>query len=196
MMYFQVGLPMPKEVKYPVNTQTQWISYDISGLTLFVGLPNMTEKETDIFASGNFDIGFIEMHNIVFISFRFKDKKNPNITLPYSDLAYHPQFAGVPKDEYFDDTVATKLKENSDIGLGFNVIAFDSKSGIVKGQSIAPLGSRFSIAFAECMERLVQNPIAKEEYENKVLTIQARYNSKEIYSLAKYQYRHKRKQEH
>ena len=181
---------MPKEIEYQANTQSHWISYDTNGLTLFMGLPNMTEKESDIFASGNFDLGFVEMYNIAFISFHFKDKENPNITTPYADLAYHPQYLGVPEDEYFDDTVATKYKENSDIGLGFNVIAFDSKSGIVKGQQIVGLSNRFSIAFAECMERLVKNPIAKDEYLTKVLAIQARYNSKEIYKLAKYQYRH------
>ncbi|MBG9732265.1 hypothetical protein ABD87_22840 [Lysinibacillus sphaericus] len=193
MMYFQVGLPMPKEIEYQANTQTHWITYDANGLTLFIGFPNMTEKESDIFASGNFEIGFIEMSNIAFISFHFKDKKNPNLTIPYCDLAYHPQFLGVPADEYFDDTVVTKLKENSDITLAFNVIAFDSRTGIVKGQQIVALGSRFSIAFAECMERLVKSPIAKDEYMNKVLAVQARYNSKEIYKLAKYQYRHRGK---
>lgn len=188
-----VGSKLPSQISYPVGRPVQWVEYGNSGLTLYIGYPQMSEMETNLFSGGNFTVALNELNNVDFFTFKFHDRNNPNIAIPPMEAPYHPNLEDTYDETLDFESDIKSLRQDPEMGIAFSIIAFDSLTGIVKGLSFVSLSNRFSTVMLESMANLYKTRMSREEFIRNVSVVQACCSTEEVFKTSKYQYRHTRR---
>lgn len=157
--------------KYPGNYSQEGIKLDYNGgFTLYIMLPDLNGEEIKDIKSGSYRFGLTVIENILFFISEFGNSIN------LSDAPFH---FGL----YIDNRVKELPRELLEgQGIGLNIIAIDSYTGIVKVLRLIGLPTDFSRELIKICIRQSNLRVDSSQYNRKFSRIQSAYSSENLYN--------------
>lgn len=146
------------------------MSYDAcNGMTLFFFLENPPEDVLREISTGHdFEISLADIEKVGFFTLRFG-------ALPYGDCAFAPCLFSPPYP------IAPPAPGG---GIALNVIVVDSAPGEIVYMRTITLGYEFSVKLANWFQNRMALPLSLDEYGQIVRRTYARYNTRDLRSMA------------
>ncbi len=168
MIEFAVGK------KNPVEREGMFIQADESGLTLFMTLDHLTEKEIEGCKNGSISIDLVYLKDIVFFVTKIEGFEVSDASFVANNSSFKPV-------------------ENVEEGTGypFQIILTEATTGIIKAMRLISFNTRFSRELKKCMEDQLSKEFNKEIFNKNFASIMASYSSKQLlkFSIANTKFR-------
>lgn len=168
MIEFSIGK------KNPIEREGMFIQADESGLTLFMTLDHLTEKEIEGCKKGSISIDLVYLKDIVFFVTKIEGFEVSDASFVANNSSFKPV-------------------ENVEEGTGypFQIILTESTTGIIKAMRLVSFNTRFSRELNKCIKDQLNKPFDKDMCNRNLSTIMNTYSSKDLlkFSIVNTKYR-------
>ena len=157
---------------YPGNYHQEGVrlEYD-SAFTLYVFLPNITEKEAQVFRTGPYRFALAEKEGVLFFLCEFKG------AISMSDAPFHFGLYQDGRVKY----LPIEIPESQ--GVALSVIVVDNYTGIVQAYRFIGLSHRLSLKLLDICRKQSKQAIDRNAYYEKIAWVQRNYTSHDLYEF-------------
>ena len=171
MTKYEIGQIYPEFANHK-----EYVKFDISdeGAVMIVCFDKPTRDEVEQFKAGSsFEMRFTTIYDIMMMTAKIG-------SLTWMDAPYSP---------HLSQNLTTFSFPQTDEGLALTLMLFDSSNGKLMHQRLIGLGEKFFKKLLETAMELKMTAFDKSEYDKKLNSIYARYDTKTIVKMSRDYYK-------